>query len=159
VRGSPESRLELDKGHIVQLEISHETPPNELVSRLSETLNRYHDDGSSSHELISTPSEMVTFLIDVRPGLSAGTSSPEPFSYPKTIYMDQFIEKNLDLANETRAEQRQAQKDIEILTAQKRNITRFEVGGYALFRTEALLPSRIKIRSKIFEVQSITTRR
>ncbi|KAJ7287345.1 hypothetical protein C8J57DRAFT_1653545 [Mycena rebaudengoi] len=119
VRGSPESRLELDKGHIVQLEISHETPPNELVSHI-------HDDGSSSHELISTPSEMVTFLIDVRPGLSAGTSSPEPFSYPKTIYMDQFIEKNLDLANETRAEQRQAQKDIEILTAQKRNITRFE---------------------------------
>ncbi|KAF7350731.1 Glycoside hydrolase family 79 protein [Mycena sanguinolenta] len=104
-------------------------PTNELVARLSQQLNTYNPDGSSTHHLIQRPSEIVTFEIAVIKGgfsTSGGGASPEPFAYPKCIYMDQFLEANVDLANETRASQMQIQKDLEQLAKKRRDITRFE---------------------------------
>ncbi|KAJ6587377.1 hypothetical protein B0H10DRAFT_2093935, partial [Mycena sp. CBHHK59/15] len=124
VAGPPQTSTS-DFGHVVLIETDPESASNELVMRLSETLNIYNEDGSSEHNLILQPSELVTFHIQVKPSSSTG-ASPEPFVYPKCIYMDQFMHENLDLANETRATQRQLQKDIEMLTVKKRNITRFE---------------------------------
>ncbi|KAJ7039735.1 hypothetical protein C8F04DRAFT_277914 [Mycena alexandri] len=127
VTGPPRQISDLDTGHVVTIDINPESPPNELVTRLSQTLNTYHDDDSSEHQLIQEPSEMVTFHINVNPlSSTTGGPSPEPFVFPKSIYMDQFLAVNLDLANETRASQRQIQKDLELLTTKKQNITRFE---------------------------------
>ncbi|KAJ7084967.1 hypothetical protein C8R44DRAFT_821787, partial [Mycena epipterygia] len=126
VTGPPETIYEDNVGHVVGIEINPDSPSNELVARLSQTLNTYHDDGSSDHQLILQPSEMVTFEITVNASSSTGTSSPEPLVYPKCIYMDQFLAVNLDLANETRTSQRQIQKEIETLTATKKKLTRFE---------------------------------
>ncbi|KAF8142900.1 hypothetical protein K438DRAFT_1877154 [Mycena galopus ATCC 62051] len=128
VAGSPERVYEPDVGHIVTLNINPEAPgpTNELVARLSQTLNTYNADGSSVHQLIQRPSEMVTFEIVVNMSNATGGASPEPFAYPKCIYMDQFLEVNMDLANETRASQVQIQRELEQLTAKKRNLTRFE---------------------------------
>ncbi|KAJ7675516.1 hypothetical protein B0H17DRAFT_1334567 [Mycena rosella] len=123
--GPPQTILEADLAHIVPLDITPGTPSNELVARLAQTLNTYHPDGSSDHQLIREASEMVTFEINVLSNASAGTT-PEPFVFPKCIYMDEFLMANLDLANETRAAQRQLQQDIEALAEKKRNITRFE---------------------------------
>ncbi|KAJ7770452.1 hypothetical protein B0H16DRAFT_1306638 [Mycena metata] len=126
--GPPQQISELDTGHVVTIDTNPESPPNELVARLSQTLNTYHDDGSSDHQLIQEPSEMVTFHINVNPlSSTTGGPSPEPFVFPKSIYMDQFLAENLDLANETRASQRQIQNDLEVLRAKKQTITRFEV--------------------------------
>ncbi|KAJ6545499.1 hypothetical protein B0H19DRAFT_1167841 [Mycena capillaripes] len=126
--GPPEPVFGPDYDHIVSIEINPESPgaSNELVARLSQTLNDYNEDGSSYHQLIEEPSEMVTFEIIVNMSSSTGGASPEPFVFPKCIYMDQFLEANLDLANETRLSQRQIQRDLEMLTTKKRSITRFE---------------------------------
>ncbi|KAJ7752837.1 hypothetical protein DFH07DRAFT_825142 [Mycena maculata] len=124
--GPPETVNESDFGHVVTVEINPESPSNDLVTRLSETLNTYNDDGSSDHTLILQPSEMVTFEIIVGASSSTATLSPEPLVYPKCIYMDQFLATNLDLANETRDSQRQFQKDIEMLTEKRKRITFYE---------------------------------
>ncbi|KAJ6537423.1 hypothetical protein DFH09DRAFT_1178175 [Mycena vulgaris] len=125
VTGPPETVFESDSGHVVAIEINPEAPSNDLVARLSQTFNIYNEDGSSDHQLIREPSEMVTFEITVHSNSSSGTT-PEPFVYPKSIYMDEFLAVNLDLANETRMSQRQIQKQIEELTTEKRDITRHE---------------------------------
>ncbi|KAJ7156274.1 hypothetical protein C8R46DRAFT_1355982 [Mycena filopes] len=127
VAGPPRATSELDIEHVVTLDINPEAPPNELLARLSETLNTYHPDGSSAHRLIIEPSEVVTFHISVStPSSTTGGPSPEPFVFPKSIYMDQFLGANLDLANETRATQRDLQKELGELAAERRSITRFE---------------------------------
>ncbi|KAJ7210924.1 hypothetical protein GGX14DRAFT_450460 [Mycena pura] len=127
VAGAPETVFESNTGHIVPIEISPDAPPNgnALVTRLSQTFNTYHDDGSSDHQLIIQPSEMVTFEISVNAPATA-PAEREPLTYPKTIYMDEFLAVNLDLANETRAAQRQMQKEIDALVARKQSISRFE---------------------------------
>ncbi|KAF7357833.1 Glycoside hydrolase family 79 protein [Mycena venus] len=127
--GSPDRVFEPDFGHVVSIEINPEAPgpANELVARLSQTLNTYNDDGSSYHQLITHPSEVVTFEIIVNTNTSAKTGGePEPFAYPKTIYMDQFLEANVDLANETRAAERDLRREVEGLVKRKRDITRYE---------------------------------
>ncbi|KAJ7510628.1 hypothetical protein B0H11DRAFT_2215383 [Mycena galericulata] len=128
VTGPPETVYEPDLGHVVQLDIdpSSSSQANDLVARLSQTLNTYNEDGSSDHQLILQPSEMVTFEISVMPSSSTASSSPEPFVFPKTIYMDEFLAANLDLANETRVSQRLIQIEIETLAEKKKNITRFD---------------------------------
>ncbi|KAJ6476980.1 hypothetical protein C8R45DRAFT_1008456 [Mycena sanguinolenta] len=129
--GPPERIYEPDFGHVVNIDVHPEAPgpTNELVARLSQQLNTYNSDGSSTHNLIQRPSEVVTFEIAVVKGGSSTTvagASPEPFAYPKCIYMDQFLEANVDLANETRASQMQIQKELEQLATKRRDITRFE---------------------------------
>ncbi|KAJ7476769.1 hypothetical protein FB451DRAFT_247238 [Mycena latifolia] len=123
--GPPQTVTEGDGGHIVVIDITPESPSNELVARLSQSFTTYNEDGSSDHMLMRAPSEMVTFQINVLSNSSAG-ATPEPFVYPKTIYLDEFMEANLDLANETRASQRQIQKEMETLTTRKRALTRHE---------------------------------
>ncbi|KAJ7202684.1 hypothetical protein B0H12DRAFT_1162588 [Mycena haematopus] len=126
--GSPERVYEPDVGHVVGIDINPEAPgpSNELVARLSQQLNSYNADGSSIHQLIQRPSEVVTFEIVVNMSSSTGGGSPEPFAYPKCIYMDQFLDVNMDLANETRASQLQIQQELEQLATKRRDITRFE---------------------------------
>ncbi|KAJ7100842.1 hypothetical protein B0H15DRAFT_899761 [Mycena belliarum] len=123
VVGPPQVVLDHGSEHIVALDITLEAPSNSLVPRLAETLNTYHDNGTSDHTLIAAPSEMVTFQINVS---AASGAAPEPLVFPKSIYMDEFLAENLDLANETRAAQRQIQKDVEVLAARKRLLTRYD---------------------------------
>ncbi|KAF7325876.1 Glycoside hydrolase family 79 protein [Mycena kentingensis (nom. inval.)] len=125
--GPPIKIQEPNLGRVVPIEISPDAPPggNSLVTRLSQTFNHYHEDGSSEHQLITAPSELVAFEINVRPA-AVPTPSPEPLSYPKTLYLDEFLEANLDLANETRESQRRYRNQIETFMERRRKITRFE---------------------------------
>ncbi|KAJ7131562.1 hypothetical protein C8R43DRAFT_1024703 [Mycena crocata] len=154
---------------------------HDLVARLSQTFNHYNADGSSDHQLITRPSELVVFEISVdnsgssvvggsssgnadastisasqsnssmapngapaagetvAAGVTAAANTntanlnvtiqaqePQPLVYPKTIYMDQFLEVNLDLANETRAAQRVLMREVGVLRERKRGIVAFE---------------------------------
>ncbi|KAJ7064928.1 hypothetical protein C8F01DRAFT_781026 [Mycena amicta] len=125
--GPPTTIFESDTGHAVPIEISPDAPPggNALVTRLSQTFNHYNADQSSDHQLILQPSEMVTFEISVIPP-ALPTPSPEPLTYPKTLYLDEFMATNLDLANETRDMQRRCRGEIEALMERRRSLTRFE---------------------------------
>ncbi|KAK7002204.1 glycoside hydrolase family 79 protein [Favolaschia claudopus] len=112
------------------------TPPistNDLLTRLSQTLNTYCSDGSSEHQLIQRPSEVVTFEINFsspRTSLSNASMNEDTATitqlctFPKTIHLDQFLEGNLDLANETREEARRIGRELA-----RRVARRAEVGG------------------------------
>ncbi|KAJ6460764.1 hypothetical protein C8R47DRAFT_1226138 [Mycena vitilis] len=128
--GPPVRTYEPDVGHVVSVHIDPGAPAgeNELVARLSATLNTVHADGSSEHQLIQHASEMVSFEISVNPNPTphTGTGGAEPFVFPKCVYMDQFMEVNLDLANETRLAERQFRTEVEELRNKKKALTRFE---------------------------------
>ncbi|KAJ7654366.1 hypothetical protein B0H17DRAFT_1186193 [Mycena rosella] len=69
----PQIILEADLAHIVPFDITPGAPSNDVVARLVQTLNTYHLDESSDHQLIREASEMVTFEINVLSNASAGT--------------------------------------------------------------------------------------
>ncbi|KAJ7693201.1 hypothetical protein B0H17DRAFT_1179088 [Mycena rosella] len=69
----PQTILEADLAHIVPFDITPGAPSNDVVARLVQTLNTYHLDESSDHQLIREASEMVTFEINVLSNASAGT--------------------------------------------------------------------------------------
>ncbi|KAJ7610405.1 hypothetical protein FB45DRAFT_844551 [Roridomyces roridus] len=111
-----------DSSHNVSISVDGPGAPS-LIARLTHTLNTYKDDGSSSHSLIMQPSTVFTFEISPAYSVSGGA---EQLVYPKTIFLDEFLLENLDLANERRLERREVQKEIELLVERKAALTRFE---------------------------------
>ncbi|KAF8888788.1 hypothetical protein BD779DRAFT_1522582 [Infundibulicybe gibba] len=114
-------------GCVVVVDSSEDSVPNNLISRLATHLSRYHDDGSS-HDVIFEPSIMVAFHLKLsRPqstsGSSTGKHSPGGFVYPKTIYLDQFLIQNLDLANQKRDQERRMIEEVNRLTLRKNTLT------------------------------------
>jgi hypothetical protein len=107
---------------------------NDLVSRLSANRSRYHENGSY-HEVILEPSQVIAFRLRhervMGPALQPSSSSDtrQPFRFPKSLYMDQFLAKNFELANLKRRQQAQINADILQLTFRRSSITRFEVGS------------------------------
>ncbi|KAK7050739.1 hypothetical protein R3P38DRAFT_2866650 [Favolaschia claudopus] len=150
---------------------------NDLLTHLSRTLSTYHADGSSEHQLIAQPSEVVTFEINFSSSslssshqqndnadnvslCSAGASNnnsdattttlglpSEPFTFPTTIHLDRFLERNLDLANETREEARRLARELGRKVA-KRN----EVGGNVALGGESPLDT---LRSAIYYYENV----
>jgi hypothetical protein len=116
---------------------------NDLTTRLSQTLNSYAPDGSSTHQLIQRASEVVAFEIVVAPsfssfsntsttsnidaGKSGNAASPEPLAFPATLHMDQFLDANLDLANETRAAEGVVRREMGVLASRRGVLVGFEV--------------------------------
>ncbi|KAJ7887028.1 hypothetical protein B0H14DRAFT_2696359 [Mycena olivaceomarginata] len=113
---------------------------NDLTTRLSQTLNSYAPDGSSTHQLIQRASEVVAFEIVVAPsfssfsnttsnidaGKSGNAASPEPLAFPATLHMDQFLDANLDLANETRAAEGVVRREMGVLASRRGVLVGFE---------------------------------
>lgn len=114
--------------HIVLIEFGGETTPyTDLISCLSGTLSKWTDTGSS-HDVIIEPSDVFCFHVR-RAVNQEGKFSPEPFSFPKYIYLDQFLLENLELANETRLGERKLLDGISELTRMKEGLTQHNVGG------------------------------
>ncbi|XP_006455181.1 hypothetical protein AGABI2DRAFT_226546 [Agaricus bisporus var. bisporus H97] len=108
--------------HIVLIEFGGETTPyTDLISCLSGTLSKWTDTGSS-HDVIIEPSDVFCFHVR-RAVNQEGKFSPEPFSFPKYIYLDQFLLENLELANETRLGERKLLDGISELTRMKEGLT------------------------------------
>ncbi|KAG7095713.1 hypothetical protein E1B28_006426 [Marasmius oreades] len=98
--------------------------PNDLVARLSAALNNYREDGST-HDGIIDPSQIIIFTLK-KTGLAAGTSSVDSFVYPKTMFMDQFLLANFEVANAKRLRQLEIQQRLSRLEQQKVELTKYD---------------------------------
>ncbi|KAK6995847.1 hypothetical protein R3P38DRAFT_3288277 [Favolaschia claudopus] len=153
---------------------NHGNQNNDFFTYLSRTLNTYHTDGSSEHQLITQPSEVITFEINfsspsshqhnnnadnvslARAGLSNNNSDAttttlvlpsEPFTFPITIHLDRFLEGNLDLANETREEARRIAREFGRRVARRK-----EIGGDVARGEESPLDT---LRSAIYYYENV----
>ena len=79
---------------LVQVETSDDgKSENDLISRLTSSLSRYHDSGSE-HDVIIEPSEVIPYhLRNTRSATSANASAllnQKPVKYPMTLSLDWF---------------------------------------------------------------------
>ncbi|KDR77057.1 hypothetical protein GALMADRAFT_139084 [Galerina marginata CBS 339.88] len=112
-----------DSGMVVAVEFGQDPQHNDLNSCISDTLTRYTSK-ASYHDVIIKPSDVIIFELKRLPvTLSNGSASPDSFSYPKTIYLDQFLFDNLALANSRRKLQIEILGEIEELRAYEESLT------------------------------------
>ncbi|KAJ7891889.1 hypothetical protein B0H14DRAFT_2560587 [Mycena olivaceomarginata] len=87
-----------------------------VVEQISRMLRKYNKDKTSDHMVFTQLSEVVMFEIQVVStmdseahfeggGKKTKLKPPGLLTYPKIIYMDQFLDKNLDIMNELRLAQ------------------------------------------------------
>ncbi|KDR77056.1 hypothetical protein GALMADRAFT_267246 [Galerina marginata CBS 339.88] len=112
-----------DTGTVITLEFEQDSQHNNLNSCISDTLTIYTPQ-MSYHDVIINLSDVITFELN-RLSVTPTIGSPplEPFSYPKTIYLDQFLFDNLDLANSKRKLQLEMLGEIEKLKAYRESLT------------------------------------
>ncbi|KXN88417.1 hypothetical protein AN958_07323 [Leucoagaricus sp. SymC.cos] len=111
------------ESQVVMIEFGNEKIPyTDLISCLSGTLSSWSDTGSS-HDVIVEPSDVFCFHLQ-RLVNEAGKFNPELFTFPKFIYLDQFLLENLELANESRMAERKILEEISELTRMKEGLTR-----------------------------------
>lgn len=112
---------------VVPVEYIGDIQHNDLISCLSDSLSKFTEI-DSSHDVIITPSEVLTFQLRRLPSLpGAAKASPDPFVYPKTIYLDRFLFVNLALTNDKRRIERKMLEEIKALKAHRETLTRSEV--------------------------------
>ncbi|KAK7039937.1 glycoside hydrolase family 79 protein [Favolaschia claudopus] len=111
---------------------------NDLITRLSQMLNTYNAaDGSSEHQLIQNASELVTFEVvsgayrndyrnnnkdkDGGSGSAANKNiqDPQPFVFPRTLYMDRFLDGSLEKAEGARRAERRVGGEVVRLRARR----------------------------------------
>lgn len=112
--------------HVVLVEFGSEAAPyTDLISCLAGTLSSWMESGSS-HDVIVEPSEVFCFHLKRLVG-QAGKFSPEPFTFPKFIYLDQFLFDKLELANQKRNAEQKLLEEISALTRMREGLTRHNV--------------------------------
>ncbi|KAJ3567931.1 hypothetical protein NP233_g6045 [Leucocoprinus birnbaumii] len=123
-RRMPPGRRYYSNSHSVLVEYGNDKIPyTDLISCLSGTLSSWADNGESTHDVIVNPSDVFCFRLQ-RLVNESGKHSPEPFTFPKSIYLDQFLLGNLELANKTRMAERRLLDEIAELTMMKEGLTR-----------------------------------
>jgi hypothetical protein len=113
-----------NRGSVVVVNVGDPSLPNDLVSRLAAMLSQYEDHGST-HDVIFEPSQVLSFHLKAPQDSSA--RSLDPFVFPQFLYLDQFLAKNFEIANEKRRLNMEIQEEISALTRQKEFITHFNV--------------------------------
>jgi hypothetical protein len=116
-----------NRGSVVLVEVGDPALPNDLISRLATKLSQYGD-LTSSHDVIFEPSQVLTFHL--KTPQDGSVRSLEPCVFPRFLYLDQFLAKNFELANEKRKLHREMQAEISTLMKQKEFITNFNVCGH-----------------------------
>jgi len=97
-------------------------PHNDLVSCMEHILQKKVND-TLHYDVIVTPSDVIGFQLNRIP--SSSKSSPDPFVYPKTIFLDRFLFHNFALTTQKRALEQEMRKEIWDLTQHKGKLTRF----------------------------------
>ncbi|KAF8452404.1 hypothetical protein L210DRAFT_2031624 [Boletus edulis BED1] len=103
---------------------------NDLIGRLSVQPSKLQSEPGKQC-VIFEPSEVVAFEL-VRPSSTPGTtangngSDRKPFTYPKSIYLDQFLRKNVELAQTKRAQKREMLQEVQQLLLHKNTLTHFD---------------------------------
>ncbi|KAH9474579.1 putative ubiquitin carboxyl-terminal hydrolase K02C4.3 [Psilocybe cubensis] len=112
-----------EDGIVVTVEYGDSVLHNDLISCISDNLNKI-EPTCSSHDVIIRPSDVITFQLRRLPNASSSKTSPDPFVYPKSLYLDRFMFDNLAFTNNKRKQERRMLEEIENLKAQKEKLTR-----------------------------------
>jgi hypothetical protein len=106
---------------------------NDLMSCLSAQLSAPLD-SPEQQEYIFEPSDVVAFQLASNSAMSSsqstsfgGMTERKAFRYPKHIYLDRFLQVNLELSNAKQAEQREMHAELEKLFAKRKSLTSFDV--------------------------------
>lgn len=119
----PQGTTYSSDSHVVVVEFGSEKIPfTDLISCLSGTLSSWTNTGSA-HDVIIEPSDVFCFQLQ-RLVNQSGKYSPEPFIFPKSLYLDQFLLSNLELANKIRISERGMLDEISELSRTKEGLTR-----------------------------------
>ncbi|KAJ3504703.1 hypothetical protein NLJ89_g7798 [Agrocybe chaxingu] len=111
-----------ESGVIVPVTCGGDSIHNDLVSCLTDMLITMAQ-GGWNHDVIITPSEALAFEIRHLSN-PPGKASPDPFVYPKTLYLDRFLFDNVSLVNEKRSMERKTLRRIRELSEYKDKLTR-----------------------------------
>lgn len=86
------------------------------------------------HDVIIKPSDVIAFNLK-RKLAPPGTpnTSPDPFVYPKSIFLDRFLFDNLALTNSKRKKEREILEEIKQLKAYKESLTHSDVSSALVF--------------------------
>lgn len=129
--------MPFDRAHdlsVVKVDVRGTEDANDLITCLSSNLGLTRALGpATKQQIIFEPSEVVAFQL-VREHmlptyeLSVGAKTERTtFKYPKYVYLDQFLAKNLAKGNELREKRRNLNKEIEQITARRSALTRHKV--------------------------------
>lgn len=122
----PQGKCYSSDSHVVVVEYGNEKVPySDLVSCLSGKLSSWTPTGSA-HDVIIEPSDVFCFQLQ-RLVSQSGKYSPDPFVFPKSLYLDQFLLSNLELANKIRISERGMLDEISELSRVKEGLTRHNV--------------------------------
>jgi hypothetical protein len=123
----PRHKTHSELENVVPVEYTGDIQHNDLISCLSDSLSKFMET-ETRHDVIITPSEVLTFQLRRLPSLpGAAKTSPDPFVYPKTIYLDRFLFANLALTNDKRRIEHGMLEEIKALKAHRETLTRSEV--------------------------------
>jgi hypothetical protein len=117
--------------------------PNELIARLSTDLISQEGD-STVFRVLFERAAVVVFLLE---HVSSSSHASQPFSYPATFYMDQFLAKNLELADSCRSQRKDMQAETSTLLQRKLAITSFGVSILALLHGRITLNSYERVKT------------
>ncbi|KAF8805609.1 hypothetical protein BYT27DRAFT_7192382 [Phlegmacium glaucopus] len=110
---------------VVAVDFGGDSVHNDLISCLSDNLNKFYRNGSR-HEVIIKPSEVCTFHLRRAPVIAGhAKASPDPFVFPKSIFLDRFLFHNLEFTNEKRELEQRMTDEIKELMTHKATLTRF----------------------------------
>ena len=132
----------MQSGTVVAVEFGGDNAHNDLISCLTDNLNKFQRNGISRHDVIVKPSEVCVFHLKRAPVIPGHSkASPDPFVFPKSFFLDRFLFHNLEFTNEKRELEHRMKDEIKDLTAYKTLLTRSNVS--ACSHTYNRLPSLI----------------
>lgn len=116
-------------GTVVTVNFGGDSVHNDLISCLTDNLNKINRN-DSRHDVIIKPSEVCVFHLKRAPIIPGhAKASLDPFVFPKSIFLDRFLARNLELTNDKRKLEQEMMAEITELTAQKIMLTRFNVSA------------------------------
>ena len=116
-------------GAVVTVDFGGDSVHNDLISCLTDNLNKFYRNGSR-HDVIIEPSEVCAFHLRRAPVIVGhGKASPDPFVFPKSMFLDRFLFRNLEITNEKRELEHKMIAEIKDLMAHKAMLTRFNVSS------------------------------
>ena len=116
---------------IVSVTVGSNEGSHDLMSCLSAQFAPPGNEAQRKQNVILELSDIVAF--ELHPGYRGSAKDRKPFSYPKVIYLDQFMQENADFAQATRARQRAISEEVDKLTLRKKSLTSFDVSTLLYF--------------------------
>ncbi|KAF9242275.1 hypothetical protein BU15DRAFT_44007 [Melanogaster broomeanus] len=116
----------LQETSIVPIDV-HGGDAKDLIGRLYAQLSKPQPE-PGKQSVIFEPSEVVAFELSRSSSASTSGDSVErkAFTFPKSIYLDQFLRENVDLVRRKRRHQQEMSEEIQRLILHKRTLTHFD---------------------------------